>query len=910
VAVLALGTAFIGSGLYVNGVARHAVRQTRQSLFAKSDLDTRIYQLTETLHGIESTLYRFAVSGRGSERDHALALFDRLRQQTGALQRRIGAGQGAMTGQVAAFERESRTLRGAGQRFLSAAAEVPEMKRAAAETSIPGSRHASAGGSEAALLSTVAREWNEAAADYRGYLASLNGVFPVASALTFRNALTEHRRRLAALRRRLAGMTGQGRSPRLRNVVRVLTDDAGAFGKLPGSWPKGEVRQQMERSWTRLRRLQQQLAAEEAQWTLRSLGMADGLTHFVWVISALAATLLLGAYLIYEALIRRPILQVSEALRAVGRGDATVPELASASAETEHLLAAFREMQAQVFARQTRLSSILDNASEGIITINERGEIETFNNAAESLFGYPAAAVLGRSVDMLMPKPVRHEHGDYVAQYLETGERRVIGNEINVNGQRSDGSVFPLSIKLSEMVLEGERYFTAIVVDISERKAMMDHLRRLAEHDALTGLRNRQYFMAELERVVGRALRSHGSHCALLYIDLDNFKYVNDTMGHLAGDKVLVEVSHLLSSRSRRSDLLARLGGDEFAVLLYDVDCDEALQTAEMYRQLLSDYTFRHDTRFVDIGCSIGVALLGEDVADKEDLLARADISCHMAKRAGRNSVHLYRAEDRARMDSMTADIGWARVIKEAIEKDRFVFALQPILDVNSREVVTREVLLRMLGEESGELIMPGVFISAAERFGLVQEIDRWVIRRGLRYLSERAAQGHREHLSINLSGQTVNDPKILDLITDTLHESGVDPTQITFEITETVAIADLSVASSFLEHLRVLGCKTALDDFGVGYCSFAYLKDLPVDYVKIDGSFVREIASDAVQWAMVKSMNEIAHAMDKRTVAEFVDNDKVLRILQEIGVDFVQGYLTGRLELVDMSPPQGAVTR
>ena len=279
-----------------------------------------------------------------------------------------------------------------------------------------------------------------------------------------------------------------------------------------------------------------------------------------------------------------------------------------------------------------------------------------------------------------------------------------------------------------------------------------------------------------------------------------------------------------------------------------------------------------------------------------------------MAKRAGRNSVHLYRAEDRARMDSMTADIGWARVIKEAIEKDRFVFALQPILDVNSREVVTREILLRMLGEESGELIMPGVFISAAERFGLVQEIDRWVIRRGLRYLSERTAQGHHDHLSINLSGQTVNDPKILDLITDTLQESGVDPTQITFEITETVAIADLSVASTLLEHLRVMGCKTALDDFGVGYCSFAYLKDLPVDYVKIDGSFVREIASDAVQWAMVKSMNEIAHAMDKRTVAEFVDNDKVLRILQEIGVDFVQGYLTGRPELVEMSP-RGAVT-
>jgi len=591
--------------------------------------------------------------------------------------------------------------------------------------------------------------------------------------------------------------------------------------------------------------------------------------------------------------------QVVNALEAFGQGGSYSPLLSSGVTETDRLLSSFREMQQQVYTRELRLSAILDNASEGIITINDEGVVENFNNAAETLFGYQANEVIGRNVSLLMPHPTRDEHDGYIRRYLESREPRVIGNEINVNAQRKDGTIFPMSIKLSEMVLDGRHYFTAIVADISEHKAMLDRLRQLAEHDSLTGLYNRQYFTEELERVVARSRRQQGLNCALLYIDLDNFKYVNDTLGHLAGDQVLVEIGNILRKRTRESDLIARLGGDEFAVLLYDVDQGEAVSASENYRQQIADYEFRYDGRVIDVGCSIGVALFETDVTDREDVMARADVSCHMAKRAGRNSIHVYEPEDQARMDSMFADMGWARTIKEAIEGDRFFFAMQPIVDIQNRQPGSYEVLLRMRDDDGGT-IMPAGFMPSAERFGLVLEIDRWVVGHAIEWLAPRlAADG--AHLSINLSAMSIGDEELLRLVTETLARTEVPASRICFEITETVAVADLAAAARFLERLRALGCKTALDDFGVGYCSFAYLKDLPVDYVKIDGSFVRDIGRDALQMAMVKSMNEIAHAMGKRTVAEFVETERVLDMLRAIGVDYVQGFLTGRPEIVPM---------
>lgn len=674
-----------------------------------------------------------------------------------------------------------------------------------------------------------------------------------------------------------------------------------------GSW-RGDIadlRNTIQPLFGEVRRVfgsvEERLGVMGSEGVMDSLRVAEEITVFLWRVTAVVILLLVVGYLAYEVTIRRPIDQVIMALQALGKGEAYTPLLKTYAYETDALLQAFREMQNQVNSREQRLASILDNASDGIITINEDGIIETFNAAAESLFRYQAEEVIGRSATVLMPHPIREEHDNYLRRYLESGERRIIGNEMNVSAQRKDGTVFPMSIKVNEMLLEGRRYFTAIVADISERKAMLDHLRQLAEHDSLTGLYNRQYFTDELERTIQRAVRQHGLNSALLYIDLDNFKYVNDTLGHLAGDRVLIEVANLLVKRSRKADLIARLGGDEFAVLLFDVDLDEAYATAEGYRQLLAEYSFRHEGRVIDIGCSIGLAMFDSDVASREDIMARADIACHMAKRAGRNGVHLYRADDRANMDTMFADMGWARSIKQAIEHNRFVFALQPIVSTVGRTVSSYELLLRMQGE-GDELIMPSGFMPSAERFGLILEIDRWVVRHAVALLaSGQIAPAVR--LSINLSAMAVGDAEVLRLIREGLTQSGTDPHRLTFEITETIAMADLAAAVEFLASLRALGCTTALDDFGVGYSSFAYLKDLPVDYVKIDGTFVRDMARDPVQFAMVKSMNEIAHAMGKLTVAEYADHDEILRLLADIGVDFVQGFLTGRPQLIAAAP-------
>jgi diguanylate cyclase (GGDEF)-like protein/PAS domain S-box-containing protein len=568
-------------------------------------------------------------------------------------------------------------------------------------------------------------------------------------------------------------------------------------------------------------------------------------------------------------------------------------------------------MQQHVDSRQKRLESILDNAGEGIITISEERRIETFNNAAQALFGYGAEEVAGRDVQYLLAEPKIEENAQFLRRLLGAdplkGGRRFT---TTVTAKRANGDAFPLSVNLSELRVDDRLLFIAIVEDVSERQAMVQHLKHLAEHDSLTGLYNRQYFMEELERVVNRAARKRsGVQYGLLYIDLDNFKFVNDTLGHIAGDKVLVEVTSLLRKRLRKSDLLARLGGDEFAVLLYEVDMPQAEQAAEFYRQQLSEYVYRYEGKAIDVGCSIGVAMFTPDVHNKEDLLARADIACHIAKRTGRNSVHVYEPDDKENMTIMYADMGWARRIKHAIETNQFMFACQPIAHTQSLVVSSYEVLLR-LRDENDVFVMPAGFLPSAERFGLMLDIDRWIINHAIAALGALRRTNPHLRYSVNLSSKAVCDGGILDTIKEALGRYGVDPAAITFEITETVAIGNMGMAVQFLEQLRALGCFTALDDFGVGYSSFAYLKDLPVDYVKIDGSFVKDVGENVLHRAMVKSMNEVAHAIGKQTVAEFVESAESLGVLREIGVDYVQGYHIGMPMVVDVPDSNDAGAR
>jgi diguanylate cyclase (GGDEF)-like protein len=451
-----------------------------------------------------------------------------------------------------------------------------------------------------------------------------------------------------------------------------------------------------------------------------------------------------------------------------------------------------------------------------------------------------------------------------------------------------------MALKISAMLLDGKQLYTGLVADISERKAMVENLKNMAEHDGLTGLYNRSYFQQELERVVERVRRAGGICCSLLYIDLDNFKYINDTLGHAAGDRLIIEVAAILNKRARKSDLIARIGGDEFTVLLFDTTPRLSVQVAESFRARLADYLFKHSGEQIDIGCSIGVAAINPGTASAAEILSQADLACHLAKRGGRNRVHLYNTEDAESAAAMAIDMGWSRRIKEAIEKDRFVLACQPIINTATREIESYEVLIRML-DERDELIMPSGFLATADRFGLAAEIDKWVIRHAIEGLARQRVTAPRLRYAINLSGRTLTTPGVCELIQDMLKDTGLDPSALTFEVTETVAIADMVAADLFLSRLRSMGCQTALDDFGSGMASFAYLKDLPVNSVKIDGRFVKNLATSPVDQAMVRAMNEIAHALGKQTIAEFVENEESFKLLAAYGVDFAQGYHLGR---------------
>ena len=636
----------------------------------------------------------------------------------------------------------------------------------------------------------------------------------------------------------------------------------------------------------------------------QSQSAASTVSIFVLITGATIFLTFAVGYFLFEKIIRRPLLQVAMALDAEAKGQTSNITIRNYVNETDILIQAFSNMKKQVRTRQQRLQSILDNAAEGILTIDENGLIETFNVAAQKLFGYEDEDITEKNIALLIP-PKEQNKRDDISSFFNNGEGKdILGRTHEVVGKTRIGVTFPMSIKLGEMYLEDKRYLTAVVENISKRKAMIDNLQRLAEHDSLTGLYNRHYFTEELEKFVMRKIRGDKNYVALLYIDLDNFKYVNDTMGHLAGDQLIVEAASILNSRARDGDILARLGGDEFAVLLYRPDPTLIEEVAESFRRRLEEYTFKFKGKVVDVACSIGAAVLDDTIKTREQLLAKADFACHEAKRLGRNRVHVFTPDDDDSVTNMSNDIGWTHRIKHALEHDRFVLASQPICNTVTNEQEYAEILIRML-DEKDELIMPAGFLPAAERFGFISQIDTWVIEHSIKYINKQKALGNQIKLSINLSAKSIEDQSVILNIKNLINEYDIDPGSIMFEVTESAAMGNLQKASNTLRQLQELGCKTALDDFGIGYSSFAYLKDLPIDVVKIDGSFVKDSATDSLHYAMVRSINDIAHEMNKQTVAEFVENESVLAVLKELKVDYGQGYYLGKPEVIADFLPQ-----
>jgi diguanylate cyclase (GGDEF)-like protein/PAS domain S-box-containing protein len=539
---------------------------------------------------------------------------------------------------------------------------------------------------------------------------------------------------------------------------------------------------------------------------------------------------------------------------------------------------------------ESRYRNLVETAHDLVWSMDQAGHWTYLNNAVSDIYGFVADDMLGHHFSEYQAEESRDRDAEAFGQALAGKDLFQYETvHLDANGDRRYIS-FNARPTFSE---DGKvLHVTGTARDITEQKQFEQELTYQAQHDKLTGLYNRNYFQSELERLISRIARS-AAECALLYLDLDQFKYVNDTLGHAAGDRLLKECTEMLRKNVREGDLLARFGGDEFTVLLYNIDHSHALPVAQNIRAMFEHYKFMDSGKTFNVTCSIGLTMIDSDTHSADEALARADLACNISKSQGRNCVHEY-SEGDGEQTAMAEDMGWAARVRDAIDNDRFKILYQPIVSLQSHQVQAYEVLLR-LPTDDGKSIKPGGFIPAAERFGLMQNVDRWIVRQSMEYLAQLHSNNIQIQFAINLSGRAVDDPELLALIQGLLKDTGLNPAALTFEITEDVAIANLQAARRFINRLKDLGCRMALDDFGSGFCSFTYLKHLPVDVLKIDGSFIQGLTHTKVDQAMVQSMNQIAHALGKTTIAEFVENKETWRLLQDYGVDFAQGHFLGK---------------
>lgn len=566
-----------------------------------------------------------------------------------------------------------------------------------------------------------------------------------------------------------------------------------------------------------------------------------------------------------------------------------------------------KHAEEKMLKAEARYRDLVETAHDLVWSTDASGVWTYLNGACQAIYGYAPLELTGRNIREF-PAPSHREKDIQAFQAILDGQELVQYETVHVD---RNGQFHHLSFNAkAHLDVDGQVvHISGTARDITEQKAFQKQLAYQAEHDSLTGLFNRHYFQQELERTVARVARS-GADCALFYLDLDQFKYINDTLGHAAGDQLLIEISNLVSAHVREGDLLARFGGDEFTLLVYNIRAHDVPRVAENFRALFEHYKFYFEGKNFNVTSSIGAAIIDVGVVSADEVLSHADLACNMAKAQGRNRVHLYNPNDRDKA-GMAEDMGWAARVREGLEHDRFQLVYQPIMSVSTGEVQDYEVLVRMVCHD-GEVILPGGFMPAAERFGLIHNVDRWIVSRAIHQLASLREHGSAVRFSINLSGKAFEDGILLPTIQRLLQETGLDPALLTFEITETAAIANLGAATKFIGALKDIGCQFALDDFGSGFSSFTYLKHLPVDKLKIDGSFVQSMAQASVDQAMVQSMNQVAHALGKLTIAEYVENAETLALLKDYGVDFAQGNFIGkpREALMNLTPNVATLTR
>ncbi|TCK19205.1 PAS domain S-box-containing protein/diguanylate cyclase (GGDEF)-like protein [Thiogranum longum] len=628
----------------------------------------------------------------------------------------------------------------------------------------------------------------------------------------------------------------------------------------------------------------------------------QGYYKLIFLLAPMLVLLMLLVAVRFQRAFSEPVQRLAQAFERVSvTGDYTLRVGTREKNEIGQLFEGFNRMMERVQESSETLEETLkhfhvtlESIIDGVVACDEKGRVSYMNSSAEQLLQLRLEQAKGRSMIDIV-NLVKEGDSKIRMPICQRAlwEARAIPAEPGVTLINTSGEQIPVSVNAAPMWDRSGSVAGAVMVirDVTEARRMAKELSFQAKHDSLTGLVNRTEFERIVSLEIARASVKEQT-CVLLYLDLDQFKVVNDTSGHVAGDQLLRQLAVILAEELRNSDVLARLGGDEFGVFLVGCDSKVAYQIAENLRRAVTDFRFVWDSNTFVVGVSIGMVEVDEHNSSVMDLLSVADIACYAAKDGGRNRIEMYRHDD-TDAQRRYSEVQWVSRIVRGLEENRFRLYRQRIvpLDAEAETGEHFEVLIRMRDEE-GRLVPPGAFLPAAERYGVSPNIDRWVLRNVLTWLDEHPSERRSLSLcSINVSGHTLADEHFLDYVESQLDAHPLPADKLCFEITETAAISNLAVARRFISTLKARGCRFALDDFGSGLSSFAYLKNLDVDFLKIDGMFVRDMVDDPIDRAMVKSINEIGQVMGMKTIAEFVENDEILEQLNHIGVDYAQGY-------------------
>ncbi len=547
---------------------------------------------------------------------------------------------------------------------------------------------------------------------------------------------------------------------------------------------------------------------------------------------------------------------------------------------------------------------LLSNLSTVVLELDEEGKLRFLNQAWTRLTGFSVAESLYRPLLSFLPpegEGGRRYCQDRI-QSLLNGQLPDFQGEIRLTDK--DGQVVWAECRLDAIPVEqGRKAIFGCLDNISDRKKAQHQLEFLTMHDHLTGLYNRHYFDGALRRMAATSNRGQGSH-ALLYIDIDHFKVINDSFGHHRGDAMLREISELMLSRLRQSDVLCRIGGDEYALLVANADLAQARAIAEEICELLQSYQTHISGHPVAFSCSIGISQINGRAGIPEDYLKQADIALYVAKRRGRNRIHVYDPEDKE-SEELRSSLDWARKLRRAIEEDRLLLYFQPIMHISSRKTVHYEALVRIDLPDRG-IVFPGEFIPALELAGEMPMLDHAVISQTITALKDHPGLSR---VAINLSAQAFRDETLVPLIEERLRQDDIRPERIIFELTESASMSNISAAQRMIQRLNDLGCEFAVDDFGTGFSTFGFLKQFPADYIKVDGSFISQLDRNPIDQVLVRSICEVARALSKETVAEFVDSEAVLQLVTQLGIDYAQGFYIGRPVPVDELDLTGAAT-